>query len=615
MRTGITKRRGGRTALALLAGLLLGGWVGGGLVWIFGGKRTKTEARGVMPTLALAKADELKMVPADAVAFAHVRLADVWKTEVFADIRRVVEKAGSKALATLDEGFVPAPSSIDRVTVVVIKPVPPKAGAFQPPKGANQPPAVPLPPADEFEVFVLVALSAPYESAKLKQAYLPNGVARSAAGKEFWFDPIEGLAVFSPNDKVLVIGTPAGVEGYLSQPIPAEGPLAPALRQAAEGTRHVVGGVNLKKIPIPPAILKEIPADVIPLAAADGLSIGIVMAAEAKVELKASYKSEAAAADAEKAVKAAADLGRKKIAEGRPQLEALLAGKPGQPKPRPIKDLPEALMGFAGLGLLNTIDEFLADPPVKRDGTELSAVVTMPQVGGLYLGTTAVSVGLLLPAVQKVREAAGRMTGQNNLKQIGLAMHVYHDANGRFPSAGQFDPKLGQNVPPTAKPLLSWRVALLPYLDEDALYRQFKLDEPWDSEHNKKLIEKMPKVYTTPLAVAPPGETYYKVFVGTGDGAVWPMFELRRGRSMVAITDGTSNTIMVIEGGDPVIWTKPEDIVYDPKKPLPNLGLPGQPGVNVVMGDGSVRFLVLDALPEKQIRAMITANGDEVEGK
>src|SRR5262245_59728137 len=82
---------------------------------------------------------------------------------------------------------------------------------------------------------------------------------------------------------------------------------------------------------------------------------------------------------------------------------------------------------------------------------------------------------------------AHRRTSQNNLKMVRLAMHNFHDAMGRFPAATAY----AKN----GKPLLSWRVAILPYIEEDALYRQFKLDEPWDSPHNKKLIAKMPKIY------------------------------------------------------------------------------------------------------------------------
>ncbi len=79
----------------------------------------------------------------------------------------------------------------------------------------------------------------------------------------------------------------------------------------------------------------------------------------------------------------------------------------------------------------------------------------------------------------------------NNLKQIGLAMHNYESTFGTFPPAYIADKATG-------KPLLSWRVAILPFLEQDALYKQFHLDEPWDSAHNKTLIARMPPVYRSP---------------------------------------------------------------------------------------------------------------------
>jgi RNA polymerase sigma factor (sigma-70 family) len=181
------------------------------------------------------------------------------------------------------------------------------------------------------------------------------------------------------------------------------------------------------------------------------------------------------------------------------------------------------------------------------------------------------------PAVQKIRDAANRRVSQNNLKQIGLAMHNYHDANNRFPPAAILSKD--------GKPLLSWRVAILPYIEQDNLYKQFKLDEPWDSAHNKELGKIIVKLYA-PVGVKTkePNLTFYQVFAGKGT-----MFENPMGSRIADITDGLSNTIMAVEAGNPVPWTKPEDLPYDDAKPVPKLGGLFADNFNALFADGSVR--------------------------
>jgi RNA polymerase sigma factor (sigma-70 family) len=168
-------------------------------------------------------------------------------------------------------------------------------------------------------------------------------------------------------------------------------------------------------------------------------------------------------------------------------------------------------------------------------------------------------------------------TSSNNLKQIGLAFHLYATDNGDT-WADDLTDKDGQ-------PLLSWRVALLPHLDQKELYGQFKLDEPWDSAHNKKLIAKMPKVYAPVRVKAKEGETFYQRFVGKG-----ALFN-EKGTSykISTIPDGTSNTALVVEAGDPVIWTKPADLPFNTKAPLPKLGGLFDGDFHVLFGDGSVQ--------------------------
>jgi prepilin-type processing-associated H-X9-DG protein len=202
-----------------------------------------------------------------------------------------------------------------------------------------------------------------------------------------------------------------------------------------------------------------------------------------------------------------------------------------------------------------------------------------------------------------VKDAPLRMRSQNNLKAIGLALHNYHDTHGHFPAPAIYSKD--------GKPLLSWRVAILPWLEQDAVYREFHLDEPWDSPHNKPLSDLVLPVYA-PLGArsgarsAGPGLTYYQAFVGKGAG-----FEPHKELRIPDFTDGTSNTLLVVEAATPVPWAKPEDLPFVADQALPRLGGLFGGDFNALFADGSVNLLSKKADPD-MLRAAITRNGGEV---
>ncbi len=153
-------------------------------------------------------------------------------------------------------------------------------------------------------------------------------------------------------------------------------------------------------------------------------------------------------------------------------------------------------------------------------------------------------------------------------------------------------------------------MTILPYVEQQKLYGEFKLDEAWDSPHNKKLLTTIPKCYVVPgIKQTAPGYTYYQGFFGKGG-----LFEGKRGTNLRDITDGTSNTFMIVEAGKDVPWTKPEDIPFDPAKPLPKLGGLHKGGFYAALCDGSVRF-ISDKVSEKTLKAAVTRNGGEAMGK
>ncbi len=192
-------------------------------------------------------------------------------------------------------------------------------------------------------------------------------------------------------------------------------------------------------------------------------------------------------------------------------------------------------------------------------------------------------------------------TSRNNLIQIGLAGHNYHDAMGKLPQ---------DIVDANGKPLLSWRVQLLPYLEQNDLYKQFKLDEAWDSDHNKPLVEKLPKVYAPIRVKAEKGHTFYRGFNGSGAVVARSVFEPGQKLTIITITDGTSNTVWAVEAGESTVWTKPGDLPFDPKKDLPKLGGLFDGEFHVLMCDGSVRRAKKD-FDKDTFKMMVTRAGGE----
>lgn len=171
-------------------------------------------------------------------------------------------------------------------------------------------------------------------------------------------------------------------------------------------------------------------------------------------------------------------------------------------------------------------------------------------------------------------EPAELVESRRRLTRIGLAMWNYRDAIGpgsRFPAAA--------SMPPGGLNALSWRVKLLPFLGHAELYQAYRQNEPWDSEHNLKLVEQMPNVYLVPTGTAMPiGHTSYLAPVGK---TTWfPADEAQRQVEFVTQPDGRlefkgklGSTILIVEADakHAVPWTKPEDLKFNPDQPLNGL--------------------------------------------
>ena len=230
------------------------------------------------------------------------------------------------------------------------------------------------------------------------------------------------------------------------------------------------------------------------------------------------------------------------------------------------------------------VEKLVKSADIKQNGDRIEFLIPVPE------GFDKLPE-LLKPTMQKAIEARNAARKLNNLKQIGLAFHNYHDTFNKFPGAGRSaDGKAG----------LSWRVHLLPFLDELPLYERFHLDEAWDSDHNKSLIEKMPVLFNVE-GVTEAGMTSLHVFTGAG-----APFADDQAPGIASFTDGLSNTILVVQAGPDTadIWTKPGGLDFDPKNPIKALGTLAEDLFLVLISDGSVRR-VPKTIPAETLRHLI----------
>jgi hypothetical protein len=195
--------------------------------------------------------------------------------------------------------------------------------------------------------------------------------------------------------------------------------------------------------------------------------------------------------------------------------------------------------------------------------------------------------------ILRVQDSRNRTQSTNNLKQIALALHNYVSANGKLP---------GDVLDKAGKPLLSWRVLLLPYIEQQNLYMKFNLDEPWDSKNNRPLADIVVKTYMSPrVKVKGTGYTVYQIF--SGPGALWDKGKTKY--NIGNIPDGTSNTIFAVEASKAVPWTKPADIPFDKDKKVPDFGKAYDSKPIAAMMDGSVRLLDLKKIKPQTLKHAI----------
>ena len=456
------------------------------------------------------------------------------------------------------------PTNIEQVILII-----------EPPQGPGPPP-----------IGAVARFAKPYDRDSVLPKILRDSEADSRGDKTYQRAAHPSLpSVHFPNDRTIV----AAPEEMLLRMIAQEhdeSPLRKLLANTASTEHaHVIVSVdavrNLTKAaldslpPLPRPFVEFLKAPDYISWAEYRLSLQNAM----KNELTLNATDAKAAVELEKLIKQGLDMGK----------QAMMAE---MTKNMPASDDPveQATGKYAKRMITLVFDSF---QPARND-TKVSISMNAKS----DVATIGILTALLLPAVQAAREAARRTQSANNMKMIGLAMHNYHDRNRHFPAQANYDDD--------GHALLSWRVHILPFIDQEELYKEFHLDEPWDSEHNKKLIERMPTVYRNPNR-NPDNKTNYLVAAGKGT-----IFAGKEGASFRDILDGSSSTIMLVEANDDqaVEWTKPSDLEYNPDMPMSGLGQLRQKGFQVLLADGSVRFIA-STIDRETLKALFTAKGGE----
>ncbi|GAB5441489.1 MAG: hypothetical protein Fues2KO_18380 [Fuerstiella sp.] len=255
--------------------------------------------------------------------------------------------------------------------------------------------------------------------------------------------------------------------------------------------------------------------------------------------------------------------------------------------------------------VLVKMSELMQSAKLQSDGNRVVLQIPRPEEYDQFVDDLKPALEVLASEIQTAQQRAVRAKRTNNLRQIGLAFHNYHDAHRRFPRYdGDANPQKEN-----ARRGLSWRVHLLPMLEHSDLYQQFNLDEPWDSEHNRKLIAKMPDVFRTE-GVEKEGHTSIHVFIGEdtlfGDGSEAPAIR--------NCTDGTSNTLLAVEAGPDTAeaWTKPGGLKFEGENGIKLLGKIGESFLGLRV-DGSVNLIPADINPETLDLLIQPADGQVVD--
>lgn len=529
---------------------------------------------------------DLNLVPRDAAGFVHLRLTDLWQSDWLKDLRLLVDRAGPEAWKTFQKKCPLDPEMLERMTLVLLSP---------------QTLASPFPTADPEAMSAVVVLTTkkPYERLPLIQAL--SAREKIYRNNIYYFNEELWSGMVLVDERTIVIASEDALVHFfeMSRKPDRTGPLQAALTEAA-GKHQVVVGMNpqllgkeKEGLPLPGPMQKLFAAHsgILTLDLDKGIHLGV----------RFDYLNEEQAKAGETALRDTLDMGRQGLGQPIAEMEQML-NKPNKNSP---SDVLENFSMLVALGFLREVDTVLKEAAIVRQGLTVKLPLDYKRLESsqLLFVFSLASLGSYASSSFDFIGEGGKGEKdpiEEHLKKLAGALDKYHEKHGSYPPAAICDGE--------GRPVLSWRVALLPYLGEEALYNEFKLDEPWDSLHNKRLLKKLPRALQPIEHRRRSGgrlKTTTQVFAGEKT-----VFDGKKG---VRKADVDKQTILLayLPSDTGVYWTKPADVIYAADKPLSNLfSKQGYERIKVLLEDGTCRTIERNT-DEKVLRGLIERRGNK----
>jgi len=486
----------------------------------------------------------LDRVPPDAGLFAHFSAGNLWDHPAIAELRKAYAKDLEKILADVEKETGLRPEQIQSATFYF--------------------PKFPQGNGDE-RLFVLqIVTKKPY-----KRDTLLKGFRIGEPAKDDVIPLEQKMLVHLTSETQFTVLHESLLEDFKKGPRATDGVMKDAIAAAKSGKNAFVAGLDPSQLPA--EIFDNAPPELqpfLPLLRSKSIMVKANLGIDLSADVRFVADNEEKAIESERAFNLLM-----KLADD---------GITSVVKDEKIEEELKAL-----IPTLLKLQKVVQGIKAERQGTVVMAKASMVADPNLAKP--------ILNLVLKPMVASARARSANNMKQIGLALHNYHDTHGVLPAAAIVDKK--------GKPLLSWRVSILPFIEQDNLYRKFKLDEPWDSENNLPLSKTVVKVYQLPYEEPKKGQeyyTHYRAFVGNGAA-----FDMIQAFKLAQFSDGTSNTLFAVEAAEGVPWSKPDELEFDPQKEMKKHLRFEKNNVSMVLfADGSVRA-VTSKLKEDILKLLI----------